>query len=86
MVSYRPKGGLMPTTQQGKAAALAALASRRAANKDRVRVDDSRLPAGSPMHYECRACGEELVVPEHTVTPPKLCGECVALKDCGWLE
>lgn len=76
----------MPKTQEGKVAALEALRIRRVSNKDRVRVEDWKLLAGSPMHYECRACGEEIVVPENTVTPPKLCVECVALKDCGWLE
>lgn len=76
----------MIATTQGKAAALAALAERRAHPSERI--DNARLPAGSPMYYYCISCPQVAVVmPEsHTSKPPKLCPECQALKDLGWLE
>lgn len=77
---------MTPTTTQGKAAALAALAKRRKANKTRERIDNSSLHAGSSMHFDCLGCGGDIVVPENYIVRPKLCGECKALKDLGWLE
>lgn len=76
----------MPATTQGKVAAIKALANRRARNKDRKRVDNSRLPAGSPMYFDCISCGQEMSVPEDYTTRAKLCQECQALKDMDWLE
>jgi hypothetical protein len=73
-------------TTQGKEAALKALAKRRAANKDRKRVQNDRLPAGSSMHFDCLGCGEDIEVPESYTSRPKLCSECQALKELGWLE
>lgn len=77
----------MPETMKGKKHALAKLAERREQNASRERKDNSTLPAGSPMYYDCKACGEEIAMPEgHIGPPPPLCNECQALKDCGWLE
>ena len=73
-------------TTQGKAVALVALAKRREHNKTRKRVDNGLLPAGSSMHFDCWGCGDDIVVPENYITRPKLCSECRAMKDLGWLE
>jgi hypothetical protein len=76
----------MPATTMGKAVALEALASRRA-NQPK-KIDNSSLPAGAPMYFYCLSCGHESdVKPENYLTAPKkLCGECQALRDLGWLE
>ncbi len=76
---------MMPKTTDGKEAALAALADRRA-NKPK-KIDNASLPAGASMYYYCVACGHTAdVLPEsHRFGPKKLCGECQALKDLGWL-
>ncbi|MBI4158189.1 MAG: hypothetical protein HY505_01010 [Candidatus Yanofskybacteria bacterium] len=73
-------------TQKGKKFALAALKKRRA-NQPK-QIDNSSLYAGSPMYYYCRSCGHLAeTLPEcHTSIPKKLCDECQALKDLGWLE
>ena len=74
-------------TTQGKEAALNALLERRERNKTRERIDNGRGYAGDPMHFDCITCGEDIVVPESYIPPrPKLCRECQALKDAGWLE
>lgn len=73
-------------TTKGKVAAIAALQKRREDNKTRKRIDNSSLYAGSPMHFDCLGCGADIVVPENYITRPKLCSECQALKDLGWLE
>lgn len=75
-----------PWTTRGREVALVALALRRAESPERI--DNGALPAGSPMHFYCVACGWLAEVkPEDFITPVrKLCGECQALKDCGWLE
>jgi hypothetical protein len=40
------------------------------------------------MYFYCISCGHEAAaLPENYISPPpKLCAECQALKDCGWLE
>lgn len=78
----------MPLTGQGKKEALAALESRRAQSAKTKKIDNASLHAGSPMYFYCASCGvNHAVLPELYVTPPpKLCEECKALKDCGWLE
>jgi hypothetical protein len=76
----------MVATAQGKEAALAALAERREKNKTKEVIDNSSLRAGSPMVFDCIACNANIWVPESYVTRPKLCAECQALKDLGWLE
>lgn len=78
---------MTPVTTQGKEAALAALAERRANKPEQI--DNSALPAGSPMYYYCIACGHLAdTKPEgwFATLPSKLCDECKALSDLGWLE
>lgn len=76
----------MPLTTQGKQAALVALAERRANQPDPI--DNASLVAGAPMYFYCISCGHLAeVLPESYVSKPrKLCVECQALKDLGWLE
>lgn len=73
-------------TTQGKAAALKKLRERRKKNKNRKRIENHLLPAGSPMHFDCDGCGDDIVVPENYTSRPSLCKECSALKRLGWLE
>jgi hypothetical protein len=76
----------MIATRQGKKAALAALAIRRATNEHREPFDNSKLHAGEPMYFPCIACGDDIRHNEDYLTRTRLCVECQALKDCGWLE
>jgi hypothetical protein len=78
--------GIMPETEKGKKAALAALGQRRKHKPEQV--DNSSLYAGSPMYFYCISCGGLAdVLPESYIGSPKrLCKECQALKDLGWLE
>lgn len=71
---------------RSREAALQELAERRANPPERM--DNSRLPAGSPMYYYCKSCGHEAgVLPEtHMDRPPQLCKECQMLKELGWLD
>jgi hypothetical protein len=73
-------------TQEGKEIALQALDARRADKPKQI--DNSSLYAGSSMYYYCKVCGHiSDVLPEsYFGRPRQLCGECQALKDCGWLE
>ena len=74
-------------TTRGKEFALEELRLRREKNKGQEHIDDSKLYAGSPMHYYCIACDTVMTLPEsHICAAPKLCDECVALKSLGWLE
>jgi len=81
----RPIRTLVPATLEGMEVALKALANRRANRPEQI--DNSRLYAGSDMYYYCISCGHESdVLPEcHVFRPKKLCRECQALKDLGWL-
>lgn len=76
----------MPITEQGREAALAALKERR--ENVPVKIDNASLIAGSPMYFYCISCGHQSdVLPESYLgVPNKLCGECAALKELGWLE
>jgi len=82
----------MPTTalatQMGKEFALQALLARREKSSKGKQIDNSSLCAGSPMYFYCKSCGGLAdVLPESYISPPKkLCDECQALKDMGWLE
>jgi hypothetical protein len=73
-------------TEKGKQYALDQLAQRRATNAEKPEIDNSSLPAGAPMYYRCKTCGETIVVPENWLTKPNLCRECSALKELGWLD
>jgi hypothetical protein len=73
-------------TELGKEAALSALKERRDNKPDKV--NNASLPPGAPMYFYCMTCGHLAdVKPELYLDPPKkLCKECSALKDLGWLE
>lgn len=76
-------------TERGKVFALEVLRKRREENAGKERINNSRLPAGDPMYYYCKACGGLAdALPEGWFLggPKKLCDECQALKDLGWLE
>lgn len=67
----------------------AALASfhRRKINPP-VPIENSSLPAGSPMYFYCSACGHLAdVKPEDwfLTGPRRFCSECEGLVDRGWL-
>lgn len=72
---------------QGKEAAIKALADRRANPPEQK--DNHSLPAGSPMYYYCKSCGHLSDVKNEgwfLYPPARLCKECQALKELGWLE
>jgi len=73
-------------TEQGRAVALEGLQRRRAANRDKQRIDNASLPAGSPMVYYCLGCGHDIWVSEGWLHKPSLCEECSALVELGWME
>ena len=75
-------------TTKGKKAALKALAKRREENANAEKIDNGSLHAGSPMYFYCMGCdGVACILPESYISlPKKLCDECQALKDIGWLE
>ena len=78
-----------PATTKGKEFALKALEKRREGNAGKEKIDNSRLRAGSLMYFYCISCGDLAdTLPEgyFLSTPKKLCDECRALKDLGWLE
>lgn len=57
---------------------------RIAKNKDRERIDNSNLYAGSSMYFDCHACGAEIVVPESYLCVSHLCEECRKLANRDW--
>lgn len=78
---------MTPATTQGREAAMQALDDRRANQPEKI--DNASLPAGSPMYYYCKSCGHLAdTKPENWFvgSVKKLCDECQAMKDCGWLE
>ncbi len=87
-IQSEQEGGLKMsalTTENGKQNSVNALNQRRSVNKKKCRVDNSSLPAGSPMYFYCISCGEEIAVPENYINKPDLCEECLAMKKLGWL-
>lgn len=77
------------TTDKSRDFALKALAERRADPPDQI--NNASLYAGSNMYYYCISCGHlSDVLPElwdpRVTQPKKICNECQALKDLGWLE
>ncbi len=81
----------VPATRGGKDFALAALEKRREQAKKEKQIDNGALHAGSPMYYYCKSCGLLAdTMPElwdtRLTQPKKLCDECQALKDAGWLQ
>jgi len=82
-----PTSSASPKTVLGRSAAVAALNERRE-NKPN-KIDNASLPAGAPMYYYCISCGHlSDTKPENWVigSVKKLCSECQAMKDLGWLE
>lgn len=73
-------------TTGGKEAALDALHQRRENQPEQI--NNAQLPAGAPMYFYCINCGHLAdTLPEtYTSIPRKLCDECGAMKDLGWLE
>ena len=73
-------------TEKGKDFALKALWARRKNRPEHI--NNASLSVGSPMYYYCKSCGHlaEVLPESHFSTPKKLCDECQALKDLGWLE
>lgn len=77
----------MPLTTQGKEAAITGFRERQARGKTEKKINNSALYAGSPMHFDCTACGcQNITVPESWISKPDLCVECQALKTIGWLD
>jgi len=77
---------LMSDEQAEKEVALATLAKRREENKDQKPVDNSSLPAGSSMYFQCDICKGQIVLPEDYQPPrPRLCFSCSNLEKRGWL-
>jgi len=74
-------------TEKGKEFALEALRNRREENAQKKKINNADLPAGAPMYFYCKSCDALAdTKPElYTDTPKKLCDECQALKDLGWL-
>lgn len=72
-------------TVMTQAEAEAALADRKANPPERV--NNARLPAGSPMYYYCKSCGHlSCVLPESWTTGyKKFCDPCMAMIKAGWL-
>lgn len=72
--------------QKEKEAALATLAERKEKNKNRKPIDNSSLPAGSPMYFQCDVCDGDIVLPEDYHPPrPRLCTPCARMERQGWL-
>lgn len=68
-----------------KSEALKQLAIRKKRNKNKKQINNSSLPAGSPMYFYCKEYGDESdCLPEsYLSTPKKLCEPCKALKEAG---
>jgi len=78
---------LSTITDKGQDFALQQLEERKKINKDRKRINNAELHAGSPMYYYCRVCGEVIILPEtHTCPAPTHCVECDALIVAGWMS
>jgi hypothetical protein len=78
----------MPGANQDKDQALAELAQRRQKSQGEVQIDDSSLPAGSPMHIYCRCCGQLARQVPEDYRPSQisyLCTLCENLAKNGWI-
>jgi hypothetical protein len=73
-------------TTLGKTVATAKLKERR--DNQPEQIDNVQLPAGADLYFYCKSCGHLAdQKPELYVTPvKKLCDECQAMQDLGWLE
>lgn len=65
--------------------ALEQFEKRKAAASEAPRMSNATLPAGSPMFYYCRFCGEHTeTLPElHLSAPRTTCEPCQVLRDHG---
>ena len=79
------RAGYVVATIHGKEHALAELALRRKLYKDRPEIDNGSFYAGEPMYYGCIGCNAVITVPEDWLTRPKMCPECQALHELGWM-
>lgn len=54
---------------------------RRVLNQGKKQINNADLPAGAPMHYYCRFCGEPTAtLPEtHSGRAPTICEPCAVL-------
>ncbi len=75
-------------TTQGREFALEKLEERRKKSAIEKKTNNHALPEGSSMYYYCVVCGcLSDVLPElHRDTPKRLCAECQALQNIGWLD
>ena len=76
------------TTTGEKASALKKLEERRKQSSTEEQINNASQPEGSFMYYYCNLCGclAEVLPELHNKPPKKLCDECQALEDAGWLE
>jgi hypothetical protein len=58
---------------------------RKAENAKKEQINNARLPAGSPMYFYCRYCGDSTaVLPEgYTCKPRTVCVPCEGLEQLG---
>lgn len=77
----------MSTTQVKDSAAIERLKARIEKSAQSKKVDNSSLPAGSPMYFYCRLCGVLCdTKPESYLTAPKkYCDDCYDLKETSGL-
>ena len=65
--------------------AMAQFKKRKAQSAKKKQIDSSSLPAGSPMYYYCRFCGEltEVLSEGHINRPRTVCTPCEFLNQHG---
>lgn len=63
-------------------------ARRKLANRNEERMNNSALPAGSPMYYYCKGCDDHIItLPEgHRSFVYTICTGCEVLKEHGLLK
>ena len=68
--------------------ALQQFVKRHRAEKGKPRVDNARLPAGSPMYYYCKHCGvfTEVLDELHSKGAKTCCDPCRVLVDHGLVD
>ena len=57
-------------------------------NVAKPKIRNDQLPAGALMYFYCISCNDlsDTLSENYTSTPKKICEECKALKELGWLE
>lgn len=68
--------------------ALEQFKKRKEANSKKERINNSSLPAGSPMYYYCALCGDhtETLPESHVKRPKTTCDPCKILRDHGLVD